>query len=148
MQIPLNKQLSNSFQIIKKTQIVSYFCVGGCAAIVEWLVFAVLTNILKINYLTATIMAFIISTAVNWALGRILTFRNSSAYNGKALLEGILIYAVSGVGLGFNLGLMYCFVTLLKMNTSIKKVLAKIIATGIVFLWNYFSRKLVIYRNN
>jgi putative flippase GtrA len=32
------------------------------------------------------------------------------------------------------------------MKTEFLKTLAKIIATGIVFIWNYLARKLWIYR--
>lgn len=144
MQVSLKKALEKN----ELKQFISYFCVGGCAAIVEWLVFALLTNVVGIYYLMSTTLAFLFSTATNWGLGRIWTFRNSSTYKGKLLIEGVLIYAVSGIGLVFNLGLMFFFVTLLRMNSPIKKVIAKIIATGIVFFWNYFARKSFIYRSS
>lgn len=67
-------------------------------------------------------------------------------YQGKALQEVALIFAVSAVGLGFNLVLMHIFVDLLKMDTSLLSTLAKVISTGIVFIWNYMIRRFGIYR--
>ena len=127
-------------------QFISYFCVGGIAAIVEWVMFALFANKLEINYLAATCAAFIFSTTANWFLGKIWTFKDSNRYEGKGLYELLLIFLVSGVGLLFNVGLMYVFVTLMRMNSPIKKVLSKIAATGIVFIWNFLIRKYIIYR--
>ena len=140
--------------IIKKTaaekevkQFMSYFCVGGSAAIVEWVLFTIFANVIGINYLIATCAAFAFSTATNWLLGRIWTFRESNAYKDRAALEAALIFMVSGIGLLFNLGLMYFFVTLMKLDSPIQKIASKIVSTGIVFVWNYLIRKLFIYRS-
>ena len=57
------------------------------------------------------------------------------------------MFAASGVGLVFNLLLMVLFVDVIGMNTNFLKTVAKVLATGIVFIWNYLSRKLWIYRD-
>ena len=126
-------------------QFLSYFGVGGAAALVEWAVFFLLVDGLKLQYLVSTVLAFIVSTTVNWILGRMFTFRNSS-YGGRRLKELLLVFAVSAIGLGFNLGLMYLFVECLHMDTSLLKTAAKVMATGIVFIWNFLARKLLIYK--
>jgi len=144
MQISVKRIIANN----DFKQLLSYFCVGGCASIVEWTCFTFFANVMGINYLLATCFAFVLSTATNWALGRMWTFKDSDAYRERAVLEGSLIYLVSGIGLLFNLGLMYIFVKLLNMNSPIKKVVSKIMATGIVFTWNYLTRKMLIYRSN
>lgn len=127
-------------------QFLSYFGVGGVSALVEWAMFTLLETVLGLPYLLATVLAFFVSTTANWILGRIFTFRESS-YQGKRLKEAALVFLVSAVGLGFNLLLMYLFVDVVGMNTHLLKTAAKILSTGIVFLWNFFSRKLWIYRD-
>jgi putative flippase GtrA len=119
--------------------------VGGIAAIVEWVMFFLFNSVVGLNYLLATVIAFIFSTTANWILGRIMTFRNSTKYNGKAAKEAILVFIVSAIGLPFNLGLMYLFVNKLGMNTDLLRTLSKILSTGIVFMWNFLARKFVIY---
>ena len=127
-------------------QFISYFGVGGVSALVEWAAFYLFDSVLGIQYMLSTVLAFILSTTTNWFLGRVFTFRDS-AYKDRRGREIVLVFAVSAIGLLFNLGLMYLFVTVLKMNTSLLKTVAKILATGIVFVWNFLARKLWIYRN-
>ena len=127
-------------------QFISYFGVGGVSALVEWAAFFLFDSVLGIQYLLATVLAFILSTTTNWFLGRVFTFRDS-AYRDRKGREIALVFAVSAIGLLFNLGLMYLFVTVLKMDTNLLKTVAKVLSTGIVFVWNFLARKLWIYRN-
>lgn len=126
-------------------QFISYFFVGGIAAIVEWVMFALFSNVVLLDYLLATVLAFIFSTTVNWILGRAWTFKKSS-YENKRVQELIWVFAISLIGLLFNMLLMYLFVTILELNTDLLKVVSKVMATGIVFVWNFFGRKLFVYR--
>ena len=121
-------------------QFISYFFVGGVAAIVEWVMFFIFANVLQINYFVSTVIAFIFSTTANWILGRITTFKDNNTYKDKKAKEAFLVFIVSAIGLLFNLILMYLF------DSSLGKTLSKIAATGIVFIWNFLIRKLVIYK--
>lgn len=125
-------------------QFISYFGVGGVAAIVEWVCFFLL-DWFGTPYLVATIIAFIVATFANWFLGRTFTFKDSS-YKDNRGKEIILVFFVSAIGLAFNMLLMYLFVDVIGMNKNLMKTGAKIISTGIVFIWNYLARKLWIYK--
>ena len=128
-------------------QFISYFCVGGLAAIVEWVMFFLFSSVFKIEYLIATILAFIFSTTANWLLGKLMTFKDSKKHEGRAAKEGLLIFAVSGIGLLFNLLLMYIFVDVIGLNTDLLMTASKIMATGIVFIWNFLIRKFWVYKS-
>ncbi len=127
-------------------QFISYFFVGGVAAIVEWVMFFIFANVLQINYFVSTVIAFIFSTTANWILGRITTFKDNNTYKDKKAKEAFLVFIVSAIGLLFNLILMYLFVTVMGFDSSLGKTLSKIAATGIVFIWTFLIRKLVIYK--
>ena len=127
-------------------QFISYFFVGGVAAIVEWVMFFIFANVLQINYFVSTVIAFIFSTTANWILGRITTFKDNNTYKDKKAKEAFLVFIVSAIGLLFILILMYLFVTVMGFDSSLGKTLSKIAATGIVFIWNFLIRKLVIYK--
>ena len=127
-------------------QFISYFFVVGVAAIVEWVMFFIFANVLQINYFVSTVIAFIFSTTANWILGRITTFKDNNTYKDKKAKEAFLVFIVSAIGLLFNLILMYLFVTVMGFDSSLGKTLSKIAATGIVFIWNFLIRKLVIYK--
>ena len=126
-------------------QFISYFGVGGVSALVEWAVFSLLEYTLNLPYLLATVLAFLVSTTTNWLLGRRFTFKGAELGKKKAK-EAFLVFLVSAIGLGMNLGLMYLFVDVFGMKTNLMKTIAKILSTGIVFIWNFLSRKLWIYK--
>lgn len=132
--------------VVEIRQFISYFVVGGVSAFVEWVAFWLLGKLFGMAYLPATALAFIFSTSANWFLGRTFTFKNSNLRENKTK-EIFQVFGVSGIGLVMNLGLMYLFVSVLGMKTDLLKTAAKILATGIVFIWNYLSRKLWIYKN-
>lgn len=138
--------MSSIFSKENIKQFISYFFVGGCAAIVEWVMFFLFDTVVGIPYLIATILAFLVSTTANWLIGRATTFKENDTYKDKRGAEAVLVFGVSAMGLVFNLLLMYLFVNVMGLNTSLLKTGSKIMATGIVFIWNFLVRKLVIYK--
>lgn len=131
------KKLLNSQGVL---QLFSYLIVGGIATVVEWVCFYILSYQAHIHYLLATTLAFVISTAANWLAGRLLTFQGAEKQ--PILQELAKIYAVSIIGLLLNLLLMYLFV----QKVGLAKMVGKIIATVLVFAWNFVVRKFWIYR--
>ncbi len=125
----------NKSQEIKSC--IAYLFVGGCAAIVEWITFW-LTDIL-FHFLVSTTLSFASATYFNYILGKKIAFKNYK----KRANDIIMVYIVSGIGLLLNLALMYIFVNKINMTP----ILGKIISTGIVFFWNYSSRRIFIYKN-
>ena len=127
-------------------QFLSYFAVGGISAIVEWVSFYLLGKLFHMAYMPATALAFVFSTTTNWFLGRTFTFKDSSLGK-KKTGEIVQVFGVSAIGLLGNMALMYLFVSVLGMDTDLLKVAGKVLATGIVFIWNFLARKLWIYKD-
>lgn len=129
-------------------QFLSYVVVGGAATAVEWALFWLFTYPLNLNQNLGFTIAFIFSTLVNMILGKKLTFKNAvvvhrSKSKGLNLLkETFLIYLVAVVGYVLNILLLNLFTGVLHLGAMVSKM----IATGLVFFWNYFARKLGIYR--
>ena len=130
-------------------KILLYLFVGGTAALVEWgLFYLFITHFLNglglsLTSLTmlATSLAFCLSTLYHYFLGNILVFDSGSRYKrGKELS---LVFLVSVMGLGFNLLLMYIFVSL----CGWQPMLSKVLTSAIVVVWNYLSRKKWIFRS-
>lgn len=119
-------------------QFCRYLLVGGTAAVTEWVTFFLCSKA-RLFYGLSTIIAFLIATLVNFLFGRKLAFAKQKNSTFK---EVVLVYSVSLVGLIINLSLMFLFVTVLSTN----ELFSKILATGIVFFWNFFARKFLIYR--
>jgi putative flippase GtrA len=117
-----------------------YGIVGGIAALAEWSSFYIFNEVMGINHMLSTCFSFFIGTATNFLLASKFVFKTSK-FNKAGELS--LVYLVSVVGLLFNLGLMKLFVDVMGLKPPL---LSKIIATGIVFLWNFLSRRYLIYR--
>lgn len=119
-------------------QFIIYLFVGACATIVEWATFYALSHLLHMHYVPATTIAFILSTFANWLIGKWLLFRQTqNIWN-----ELAKIYATSIAGLLMNLLIMWLFIDWI----GIQEMLSKIVATGIVFFWNFLVRKRLIYK--
>ena len=117
-----------------------YLIVGGIATLAEWGIFRLFDSALSVHYTLSTVIAYLLSTFVNWAAGRLLVFRKSHQPFWQEILK---IYLAAIAGLLMNLAIMFICVDLLRMD----EMLSKILATGIVFLFNFLIRKLYIYKN-
>ena len=125
---------------------IKHFFVGGVAALVEWLMFFLFATVLGIEYLLSTVLAFVFSTTANWILGRVTTFKKEAGAGKSTFKEALAVFVVSGIGLLFNLLLMYLFVTVCGLDSDWQQMISKVVATGIVFVWNFLIRKLLIYK--
>ena len=132
-------------------KIFMYLLVGGSAALLEWglfyLFFSCLTaysvfSLQTQNVLAATTVAFAVSTLYHYLLCNVFVFDSGSRYDRGA--EVSLVFLVSAIGLGWNLLLMWIFTS--PSILGLPPMLAKIMASAIVTVWNYLSRKKWIFK--
>ena len=118
-----------------------YFIVAAVATVTEWVIFYLLGIWNLWHYFISAVIAHMLATFVNWAAGRLLVFKESQ----NSLIKEILqIYAASTVGLILNLIIMFVAVEFF----SIGQMLSKIIATAIVFAFNFLVREKYIYKKS
>ncbi len=120
-------------------QFLKYLLVGGGATLVEWAIFWLLNAKLGLHHQWATVIAYTVSTFANWGFGRLLVFKKSER-GVAAEIAGVYLAAV--VGLLLNMGVMFALVDAFGWS----EMLSKVIATGLVFVWNFLIRRLAIYR--
>lgn len=130
----------NKLFTLMRSDLFLYLIVGGLATIVEWSGFWAFFDLLHIQYLLATALAFLFSTFSNWIFGRLLVFKGPQ--NQPLLKELASIYLTSLGGLMLNLIIMYVMVDFM----DIWEMFAKITATVLVFSYNYLIRKKLIYK--
>jgi putative flippase GtrA len=121
-------------------KIARYFFVGAAAAAVDITLFGLLTMALGLPWFPVAIVSFVAATAVNYHLSIRHVFSRGVRFAKHQ--KAILIYAVSGIGLAVNQGMLWLLIDKLFWHL----LLAKVIATGVVFFWNYGSRCLFIFR--
>ena len=132
----------NSFFSIDKNNpicgMLRYSIAGMSGTAVEWGLFYLLNQLLHLYYPFAAIIALLFSTLVNWYVGRLVLFKAS----GNNRREIRLVYLACFSGLGLNLLLMWLMIN----GLGIWEMAAKMMASVMVFGWNYFFRTIIIYR--
>ena len=117
-------------------QILKFGIVGVIATLIDFVLFFLLTK-LGINYLIANVIGFTVSVIFNYILSIKWVFDVKHKQTKK---DFILFVILSVIGLGVNELIMYLMVDKL----SIDKLLVKIIATGVVMIYNFITRKIFI----
>jgi len=121
-------------------RVVRYFFVGGIAAAIDIGIFGVAVKILKFDWFVVALCSFVIATAVNYMLSIRYVFESGIRFTRQA--EVSLVFLVSGVGLVVNQSVLWLLIEAVNLD----EVLSKLVATGTVFLWNYTSRSLFIFK--
>jgi len=121
-------------------QFFRYFFVGGFAFVVDFSLLYILTDKLKIFYLLSATVSFIIGLIVNFALSKLWIFQKKALVN--KYLEFGIFGAVGIVGLGLN-NLIMWFLT---SKLGLYYLLSKLVATAIVYIWNFGARKYILYK--
>lgn len=132
-------------------KIFMYLLVGGSAAIFEWILFYLffegltyisLFSLQTQTVLAATTLAFGTSTIYHYILCNKFVFDSGSRYQKGAEIS--LVFIVSAMGLGWNLLLMWIFTS--PVILGLNPMVSKILASAIVTVWNYLSRKKWIFK--
>lgn len=122
-------------------QLLRYAVVGGIAFLVDFGLLFILVKYLSIHYLIAAGISFVCGIAVNYLLSISWVFNQDP---NRLRDQNLLIFLITGlIGLGLNELLMYIFTH----HIGLVYLLSKVIAVPLVLLWNFFSRKFLLNRN-
>jgi|WetSurMetagenome_2_1015567.scaffolds.fasta_scaffold240561_2 putative flippase GtrA len=141
----INKDLVFLFNLFKgKTentlfQFIRYTFVGGIAFIVDFGSLIILTEFFKIYYLVSAGIAFLLGLSINYFLSVRWVFYSRTL--GNRFMEFVLFTLVGIIGLGLN----ELFIWILTDVFGVFYVFSKIITTIIVYFWNFFARKLLLF---
>ena len=136
----------------RTAEVIRFALTGGICFLVELAVLVLLKGKFGIDTLNATPVAFLISVILNYLLCVVWVFRGEKN-RGAGAKAGFLITSL--IGLGLNELLMLLFRVILGEDAVILTlggreinmyVLNKCLATLIVMIWNYFSKRAVLYR--
>jgi len=116
-----------------------YFLVGGASALTEWVLFAFAFYSLGLHHLVSGVLSFLLAVGVNYWLSVTFVFGAGKRDRKQRIF---LLYLVSTMGLGFNLAILEVGIGVLELNAMV----AKIGATGLVFVWNFLARYFFIFQ--
>lgn len=123
-------------------QIVRFGGVGVLCFLIDYGILNVLTEYAKVYYLLSTTISFSVSVIVNYVLSTLFVFDVDKAHS---RVRDLLLFVVfSVIGLGLTAGIMKLGVDWLAFDYR----LVKIVATAIVMVYNFVTRKLFLERPN
>jgi putative flippase GtrA len=122
-------------------QLFRYTFVGGIAFGVDFSLLFLLTEFAGIHYLLSAAISFSVGLVTNYILSIIWVFKTRNISN--RYLEFIIFGIIGIVGLGMNELIIWSFTEYLHFYYLV----SKIVSTLVVYLWNFFARKYILYNN-
>lgn len=119
-------------------QIAGFGVVGVLAFLIDYGVMILLTEVFGVNYLVSTTISFIVSLIFNYLMSMRFVFAHKQGMSRGR--EFVLFVVFSVIGLGINNLVMWAGVSWLGFDYR----LVKFVATAIVMVWNFVTRKLFL----
>lgn len=136
----LHKHLQSSGFAIKYLleQLFKFGVVGALAFVIDFGLLALLTETFGINYLLSATISFCVSVVFNYLASMRFVFVHKDGMSRKR--EFAIFVTLSVAGLLINNACMWLCVELLEIHYLV----AKVIATAIVTVWNFVTRKILL----
>jgi len=123
-------------------QMVQYLGVSGVALAVDFGTMTLLIHLAKVNYIVAATFGFCLGLAVNYALSRLWVFAGQSSRLSSRTAEFGVFAVIGVVGLVLNDLIIWAVTEGFGLNPLVSKLLA----TGVVFFWNFLLRRHLLFR--
>lgn len=132
-------QLSTRFGDRIPVQAIKYGLAAFGGFLADYAALIALKEWAGLHYLVAVPIAFLIGIAVNYLIGIWIVFRRG---NLSLVKELILFLAISLAALAITEGSMYLLTDVIRIDYRI----SRLISGAITYLFNFFSRRFIIYR--
>ncbi len=119
-------------------QFMKFGVVGVIAFVIDYGLLALLTELFGVNYLVSATISFTASVVFNYAASMRYVFTHKEGMSRRR--EFTIFFVLSVIGLLINNGCMWAGVELL----GVHYLLTKIVATAIVMVWNFLTRKIFL----
>ncbi|MBN1406739.1 MAG: GtrA family protein [Calditrichaceae bacterium] len=118
---------------------IRYSISGAIAFSIDMALLFILTEFTRCNYLVAAVISFSIGMLIVYLLSISWVFPNRSI---KSRQKEIWIFVLIGViGLGLNEVIIWSFTEFANFHY----MASKLISTAIVYFWNFFNRKYLLF---
>lgn len=136
MHLPMAKKHKSFKELFK--QLFRFGICGVIAFIIDYSLLYVLTEFAGINYLISSAISFTVSVVVNYIISIKWVFDVAGERSQSKDLVVFIILSL--IGLGINQVVMWVSVE----KFALWYMIGKLIATFIVMVWNYITRKLFL----
>jgi len=114
-----------------------FAAVGAVATAAHYAVLVALAELAGFDPVTATVCGFGVGAVVSYTLNRIYTFSVRPAY-GRGLAKFLVVV---GIGAVLNAAIVALFI-----RVGLHYMIAQVIATCVVLIWNFAGARLVVFR--
>ncbi len=121
-------------------QIIRFGMVGALCFVIDYGIMIFLTEVVGIPYLISSAISFTVSVIVNYTLSMRFVFDGNKEIN--AMIQCLVFIILSIIGLGINQFIMW----FMGEKMGIFYMFSKIVATAIVMVYNFVTRKLILER--
>lgn len=119
-------------------QFMKFGVVGALAFVIDYGLLALLTELFGMNYLLSATISFTASVVFNYAASMRYVFTHKEGMSRRR--EFVIFVVLSAIGLLINNACMWAGVELL----GVHYLLTKIVATAVVMVWNFVTRKIFL----
>lgn len=126
-------------RLLGSSRVLRFLISGGTALLINLLTLYFVADVLHVWYLTASIIAFIVTFAVSFSMQKLWTFKERTSET--IYMQVGLSFVVAGGNLLLNTFLMYIFVE----HFLFHHILAQIIASALIACESFFLYKHVVF---
>ena len=119
-------------------QFMKFGVVGVIAFVIDYGLLALLTDVFSVNYLVSATISFTVSVIFNYVASMRYVFTHKEDMSRRR--EFVIFVILSVIGLLINNLCMWAGVEL----AGIHYLITKIVATAIVMVWNFVTRKIFL----
>ena len=123
-------------------QIIRFGMVGALCFVIDYGIMIFLTEVVGIPYLISSAISFTVSVIVNYTLSMRFVFDGNKDTN--RMIQCLVFIILSIIGLGINQFIMW----FMGEKMGIFYMFSKIVATAIVMVYNFVTRKLILERKS
>lgn len=120
-------------------QLFRYTFVGGVATVADIGVLFLLTEYLELYYQWSAVFGFLVGLFVNYSMSIVWVF-NTDTGKRNMWIDFLCFAAIGIVGLFLNAAIIYACTEQL----GVYYLISKLISTILVFLWNFFGRRVLL----
>lgn len=122
------------------TSFCKYLLAGGVGFVVDFATLFICRDLFGLHYLLAAALGFTVGLVTVYIASNKWVF-DRRRMREKKTLEFSIFALIGVIGLGWTMLFMWLFVDLF----SIHYILAKLVTTGLVLVWNFGARKITLY---
>lgn len=134
----LNK-LKSSLRTGLGGEFLRYVLVGALSFGVDYGTILLLNKLLRVNYLLAAVIGFVLGLICNYIGSTRFVFKNRSVRNRR--VEWIAFAVIGVLGLLLNEGMLFLLTGKLSIDVTYSKPMTQLV----VFFWNFAARKVLLF---